>query len=225
MLRTVFISLLVVALLLPGLALAEPTVPFDDEQYVVDWFGTDLVVFSTTSIADEGWIGEILPEEFTYDTSYLIGLVNAFRLQQDYEPLLDPDTYFSFDYEYETDGGYESHLRFPGLRPSEVMLLFKSYGGTSEFFGEGQLSYMPLLTRDFYADNEDAMAPLVLDIDGVEVTIDAGSTINEIEAVISDGFEQRYDQEVMLSIYYNVSTYSDGYNYASLSVTAELPAG
>jgi len=228
MMRLVFLLLL-----FPCLAFAaqteemEPYIPLDDGSYVVDYFGTQLVVFMTERmIADDTeWWPDRLPEDLLYEQPAMIELVNEHRASTGV-PLLDPEGwYIESGWEEETDGGWQYDISFYAMRPSEVMLLLEEFGGASTLFPGGQFSYLPCRHCMFNSRIAGLNQDYVLMLAEKEYRFDARKGIDELHAEVKAAFAEAYGQDVTvdLSVY---GYMEDGGDLdLELMASAELPAG
>jgi len=229
-----WIMMRVVLLLLfaPCLAFAaqaevtEPYIPLEDDSYVTDYFGTQLVVFMTERmIADDTeWWPDKLPEDLLYDQPAMIELVNERRAEAGV-PLLDPEGwYIESGWEEETDGGWQYDISFYGMRPSEAMLLLNEFGGADTLFPGGQFSYLPCRHCIFNSRIAGLAQDYVLMLAEKEYRFDPHKGIEELHAEVKQAFAEAYGQDVAvdLSIY---GYMEDGGSLdLELMASAELPA-
>jgi len=229
--RSVILMLLL--LLVPYLAFAAqeepegPYTPFDDETYVTEYFGTQLVVFMTERLiaSDEDWWPDKLPEELLYDQSAMVALVNDQRASRD-APLLDPDGwYIETGWEEETDGGWQYDVNFYGMRPSEVEMLLDEFGGAAALFPGGQFSFMPCRRRMFDSRVSSLDDDYVLLLAEEEYRFNPRQGIDELHAEVTQAFMKAYGQDVTVDL--SVYGYMEhgGSLDMELMATAELPAG
>jgi hypothetical protein len=206
MMRVVFLLLLIPCLTFAAQAdETEPYIPLDDESYVVDYFGTQLIVFMTERmIADDTeWWPDKLPEDLLYDQPAMIELVNAQRAETG-TPLLDPEGwYIESGWEEETDGGWQYDISFYGMRPSEVMLLLTEFGGADTLFPGGQFSYLPCMRRMFNSRIAGLNQDYVFVLAEQEYRFDPHKGIDELHTDVKQAFAEAYGQDVSvdLSVY------------------------
>lgn len=204
-----------------------PYIPFDDEAYVTDYFGTKLTVFMTERmIEDENmWWPDKLPEELFYDPIALIDLINGQRSANG-KPLLDPNGwYIEPGWEEETDGGWEYFITFYQMRPSEAMLIFDEFGGAEALFPNGQFSYLPCVQCLFESRVSNLDDDFMLLLAQQEYFFDARKGLDELHAEVSDAFLAAYGEDVMVDLSVYGSVYHDGTLDLVLSAYAQLPAG
>ena len=135
MLRNIIVCLLFLALAAPALAQELTDFGLPDDAYATQYFGTHLVILTPEPLdyPAEGWWTDALPEELTYGNDYLIGLVNARRMDNGVEPLLNPDEMLiNLGWEEETEDGFAYSIDFVDIRPSEVELMFSALGGIEQ---------------------------------------------------------------------------------------------
>jgi len=223
------ICLLLLASCLVGVAQAqemEPYIPFDDESYVTDYFGTQLIVFMTERmIADDTeWWPDKLPEDLLYDQPAMIELVNELRAATGV-PLLDPEGwYIESGWEEETDGGWQYDISFYGMRPSEAMLLLDEFGGAAALFPAGQFSYLPCRHRMFNSRIGGLDQDYVFMLAEQEYRFDPQKGIDQLHAEVKQAFAEAYGQKVAvdLSVY---GYMEDGGDLdLEMMASAELPA-
>lgn len=219
--------------LIPGLAFAAqaepdgPYIPFDDESYVTEYFGTQLVVFMTDRLiaSDDDWWPDELPEDLLYDQYSMVELVNEQRSQSG-ALLLDPDGwYIETGWEEETDGGWQYDINFYGMRPSEVQMLLDEFGGATTLFPDGQISYMPCLRRMFDARISSLDEDYVLVLAETEYRFDPRKGIDVLHAEVRQAFAEAYGEDVTVDL--SVYGYMEhgGDLDMELMASAELPAG
>jgi hypothetical protein len=215
--------------LAPAVALAQGSAeqPFPDEDYVGRYFGVELHIIMQEQIpyGAESWWADQLPPELL-DSNYAAGVVNAQRSANKIAPLLNTTDYFiSPTNEEQVDNGWQYTMEFTGLRPSEIKLLLDTLGGADKVFPGGALTYMPLLARSFNTWSEEPGVPLTLDINGHELTVKYGESLDSIRERASKLFAEVYGQEAMLEITMGQYSYSDGSGGSDFSIYAQLPAG
>jgi hypothetical protein len=205
----------------------EPYVPFDDEAYVTDYFGTKLTVFMTERMVEDDsmWWPDELPEELFYDPAALIEMINDERSAIG-RPLLDPHGwYIEPGWEEETDGGWEYFITFYQMRPSEAMMIFDEFGGGDALFAGGQFSYLPCVQCLFESRVSDLDDDFALVLAQDEYTFDARKGLDELHQDVSAAFTAAYSPDVMVDLSIYGSVYHDGTLDLVLSAYAQLPAG
>jgi hypothetical protein len=239
MIRILAILLALLMLAVPALAqenamaepfdedIYEPYIPFDDEAYVNEYFGTKLTVFMTERMIEDDnmWWPDELPEELFYDPAALIELVNAQRSANG-TPLLDTNGwYIEPGWEEETDGGWEYYITFYQMRPSEAIMIFDDFGGADALFANGQFSYLPCVQCLFESRVSDLDDDFVLLLAQQEYKFDARKGLDELHAEVSDAFLKAYGGDVIVDLSMYGSVYHDGTLDLVLSAYAQLPAG
>jgi hypothetical protein len=224
-LRTGFLATLVSALLMLA---AVPAMAQDmaDEDYVSKYFGSSLIIFSATQLADPavGWWGDKLPESLRYDNGYLAGMINARRIQNGVTPLLEPTGYnIAAGYEMTVDGGFEYNIDFIGIRPSEAELVLTSFGGASAILPGTSTSWRPLRTRNFSTYSYDSTQPLVLNLGVASLTVNPTSGLSSLRGQVEQVLRQHYGPTITFDLYYSQYSYRDGTSGADVSVYAEIP--
>ncbi|MBN2081476.1 hypothetical protein JW859_04620 [bacterium] len=227
MIRMLVIS--VALLMMWGTAFAqdEPYIPFEENTYTDNYFGTQLVVFTTQRLTkdDSEWWTDRLPPRLFSDQESLYELVNAAREGTD-RRLLDPlQWYIESGWEGETDGGWEYELNFFDMRPSEVMLIVEELGGIENLIPGGQISLMPCLHRSFYASSAGFDELFTLILSDNEYHFSPQMDITELSDEVGDAFLDAYGQEVIFDLSRYSYLYRDGTLTLSMDVYAELPAG
>jgi len=227
MIRMLIIS---VALLLTwGAAWAqdEPYIPFEESSYTDNYFGTQMIVFTTQRLTQDNseWWTDRLPQRLFNDQEALYELVNASRDGTN-RRLLDPmQWYIETGWEGDTDGGWEYEINFFDMQPSEVMLIVEELGGIEALIPGGQVSLMPCLRRSFNAMSSSTDEPLVLIFSDEEYTFDPQMDINELAQEVSLAFVDAYGQEALFDISKDSYLTRDDYLTFSINVFADLPAG
>jgi len=227
MLRLLLIPLLCLGLLGTAVADDDFYMPFDEDAYTSEYFGTTLIVFMTERLdyPEDSWWTDALPEEMMMDQAYLVGLVNGARNAAG-APRLDPDGwYINFGYESETDGGWEYDINFFDMSPADVKLILDNYGGAGEVFPAGQFSLLPCITRDFYADTEYLDEDIILTLSDQSYSFDPRMPVDELYDEVSLAFNDAYGQEVFFDLYVYSFIDQNGNAGAQLNVYANLPAG
>ena len=226
---TRFVTALAVAAILVTPAVAQELTDFGlpDEAYVQQYFGTQLVITASQPLdyPAEGWWTDVLPEELTYGSSYVTGLVNARRMDQDIKPLLDPDALVvNFGWEEETSDGYRYSIDFVELRPSEIELVFNALGGLEQWFPGCEIGYEPLLERNFVVSGE-SFDPLKLVVGTTELELDPSRTIMELHQQVAQALTAVYGEGAEFSISLYQDVYMDGSLWVNVNIYATLPAG
>ena len=134
MLRLLLIPLLCLAL--AGAALAEDDyyLPFEEDAYTSEYFGTTLIVFSTERLdyPEDSWWTDALPEEMMMDQAYLVGMVNGARSAAG-KPKLDPDGWY-INFGYESDPGIEEQP----IRQWQVHVMWKADHNINRDWGKSE---------------------------------------------------------------------------------------
>jgi len=225
-----FFAILVGVLFSAASSLAQqddPTIPFPEDAYVTDYFGTTLVALLPGQLNEnpEDWWGNALPDDLFYEQQYYCELVNANR-EEAGDPLLDPDRwYIEVGDETEMEDGWEYEVRFFEMRPAEVMIILAELGGVDNLFPGGVYSFMPCLSRNIYADTADPTAPFRLRLGFEDYEIDASLSIKELYDAVDVAFTEAYGQQVYFDLYVNGYMMQDGTTWREINVWAELPAG
>ena len=225
-----YLVLLALLCLVPAAAVADVTedIPFGDDEYVDNYFGVELTIFSPGQLdyPSDGWWTDALPQELMYDGAYAAGVINAQRSANGITPLVNSTDYFiAPTYDEEVSGGWQYYIEFTGLRPSEVQLLFNTLGGVEKYFPGATLTYMPLLRRGFSTWKEGDASEVTVDINGTPFTVEFGESMDSIRGRVMDLLEGMYGQEPFVDITMGQYSYADGTAGADLSIYVELPAG
>jgi len=231
MYRTLIFIAAIIALGSVAAATPDPvqsgSIYFSDDQYITEYFGTKVVIISSEQLADPnvGWWTDRLPDELQYGSSFAVGVVNAHRLETGDAELLNlNDMVMLSGWEEVVEAGYMYTLDFIGIRPSEVELLFNALGGLDKFLPGVELSYEPLLTRNFFAMAEKIGSPLEFTIGSRTVEIDTNLSITEIREKLGSVLEEEFGSFEIPFLYLNYSIYEEGES-VDLSFDVELPAG
>jgi hypothetical protein len=197
-----------------------------DEDYVNHYFGTTLVFTSPGQYVDPAvaWWGDSLPEMLRYDNGYLAGMINAWRMQNNITPLLEPTGYnIAAGYEMQVEGGYEYNIDFIGIRPSEVELVLQSFGGAEAVMPGTTISWRPLRQRSYSAYSSQPGESLVLDFGPSSVTISPSSNLGSIQKQIEQLLREYYGPTVVFDLYYSQYSNRDGTAGSDISVYVEIP--
>jgi hypothetical protein len=225
-----FLAILVGVFFSAAVSLAQqgdPSIPFPEDSYVTDYFGTTLVVSMPGQLNEdpEDWWGNSLPDELFYEQQSYCELVNAHR-EEAGDPLLDPNGwYIELGDEFEMEDGWEYEVRFFEMRPAEVMIILAELGGVENLFPGGEYSFMPCLTRNFYADTADPTSPFLLRLGFEDYEIDASLSIEMLYDAVDVAFAEAYGQQVYFDLYVYGYMMQDGSTGRQIDVYAELPAG
>lgn len=208
-------------LLCSGTVFAE----LSDEDYTARYFGTKALLHSEEQIynPDEmGWWTDKLPEQLTYDSAYLAGLVNAGRIARGDQQLLDPNEYVVMPGSENFMGSYyEYDISFLGMRPSEVELIFESLGGLEQILPGATLEFVPLKTRDYYFYSQDPGNNVIIKVGSESLDVSIDMSAHEIHDQLVRMFSAEYDNELNIDLYYSqqISSYRQG---VDISITVTL---
>jgi len=223
MLRNLLALAMVLVLATPALA------ELSDDQYVSQYFGTSAVFTTTTRLVDPnvGYWTDKLPQQLnSYDWGFVVGVVNTLRSTKGVTPLLDINTAQVLPgWEEELEGyGYKYNIDFVDMRPSEVQAVFTALGGLEKLLPGVNVSYAPLLVRNYWASNTNLDDPVLLTIGTQELKIMTGTPIREIQQMVQGALRESYSQDVLVDV--SVDEYlQQEASGLSISVTATIPAG
>jgi len=223
---TIMLLVLLGATVLPAQQ-DDPGIPFPEDVYITDYFGTTLMVLMPEQLNDDpaDWWGNALPDEFFYDQQRFYELVNQQRAETG-DPLLDPTGwYIEIGDEREMEDGWEYEVRFFEMRPAEVIFILAEFDGAEALFPGGQYSFWPCLERSFYADSIDPSEPFHLRLGLEEYTVGSTLSIAELYDAVDAAFSEAYGQQVYFDLYVNGYMMQDGSTSRQIDIYAELPAG
>ena len=198
-----------------------------DNDYVTDYFGTTLLIVSSSPLAADttGWWTDELPEDLIYGYGFIAGVINGHRSSMDDPNLISSeDTIVITGWEEEVPGGFQYKIDFLGLRRSEVELLLDALGGIDSILPDEEVSFIPLRNRSFFVFADAIGDPLTVRIGSQFVELDSNMTILEIQDVLSLYLEDEYGDFTMAGINLTYSIYN-GYESVDLAFDVELPAG
>jgi hypothetical protein len=196
-----------------------------DADYVDKYFGCQAVFFSTTRLISDGqYWSDTLPSGLVSDSRYIAGLINAQRMAKDSKPLLDPDSYpVTVGWENPVEGGYEYHIDFNGIRPSEAEVALATFGGPDELAPGATMSFRPLRVGYFYKGNYDTPdGPLEFDFGADVFMIDQGTSVDQVWDSLGTFLQGVYGDNVVFDMYVNSSRDRWGGNYYDVSITVEI---
>ncbi len=202
-----------------------------DEQYVSDYFGTTLLMVTSSQVVDPNvsyWTDK-LPTEFINSPDYLVGVINAQRLSKN-QTLLDAMSY-PIAVGWETpleDGRFQYHIDFTGIRPSEVEAIVKLLGGEGKILPGASFSIKPLSSGYFYG-YATGSSNVTMAMGSQSITVNVAQSIDAVRKQIADILKSRFGKDVNFSL-----SISQDYNYdnvgtvnanVSLSVNLDGPVG
>jgi hypothetical protein len=211
------------ALLLPGMLKAAELA---DNEYVTRYFGT-VARFTTPTQASgtSGWWGDSVPQELSYNYSYLAGVVNTRRMDKGITPLLNPnEALVTLGEEVNNGSSWTYSIEFVDMRPSEVGAIIEMLGGASRIVPGSTVSYDTLRRRYLYASaGPDGTA--TMNIGGREIRINltgnGADARGQLDAALTAAFGAAVPYEMYLSTY----KYFDGTTGADLSLTVDMDGG
>jgi hypothetical protein len=196
-----------------------------DEDYTARYFGTRALLHTQEQIynpEEMGWWTDRLPEQLTYDTAYLAGLVNAGRLASGDQHLLDPSEYVVMPGSENFLGSYyEYDISFLDIRPSEVEMIFESLGGLEQILPGATLEFAPLKMRDYYYYSQDPGNNVIIKVGSESLDVSIDMSAHEIHDELVRMFRATYDRELNIDLYYSqqISSYRQG---VDISITVTL---
>ena len=197
-----------------------------DEDYTNKFFGTSLILTSPVQVVNPetgGWWTDSLPQSLLYDSAYMAGMINAWRMQNGSSPLLDPAMFsLAPGYEVPVEGGFEYNIDFPGVRPSEVEMILTTYGGSEALLAGTTASMRPLRMRYFSAYGDQGNN-LELDLGVTQLSITPNSSMGSLRSQIEQTLREYYGPTVVFDLYYSQYSNRDGTGGSDISLTIEIP--
>jgi hypothetical protein len=212
---------LAIALTLAAPALAQ----LGDDDYITQYFGTTAIFTTKTQIVDpnQGWWGDKLPQQLTYDYGFVTGVVNTVRSTKKVTPLLEADkVQITTGWEEQVAAGWQYTLDFSDMRPSEVQAVIDALGGMGKVLPGAELSFRPLLTHNFYAAVQSIGDPVLLTIGATELSLQPASPIADTRQKVAAALKKQYGKDVPFDLYINQFIQIDGTQGADVSVYANM---
>lgn len=181
-----------------------------DEQFVTDYFGTTLLMVTSTQLVDpmQGYWADKLPAQLSSNQDYLVGVINAGRVSKN-QPMLDASTYpIVLGWETALENGkFQYHIDFTGIRPSEVAAVIATLGGESKVLPGATFSVKPLASG-YFSGYSTGSTTVSLPIGSQSIDINVAQSIDAVRKQLADMLNKRFGKEV----YFSLSITQD-YNY------------
>jgi hypothetical protein len=195
-----------------------------DSDYTAKFFGT-VVTFKLAAplpLPDGGYWTDKLPLDLQ-DPTYIAGKVNPARQAAGRTDLVKEDDLL-FTMVGDDPGNTGSYsFGYAELTPKEVGLLLSSVDNLKSVFPSAQISYSPLTERLFDFSTDSLSGPIVFDKAGVQITVQPGTSAQQMLASFNAAFKQHFGGDAAVSyLSYTEAASDDGTGGRYISFDARI---
>jgi hypothetical protein len=195
-----------------------------DGDYVSRYFGTSVFFITQKQLIDpnQGYWGNLLPQEFMYSQGTLIEVINKARRDAGRTDLLNPADYpIAAGMETKRkDGKWEYNIDFRGCTPSEAQLVLDTLKFTG-VLGDCVHETRPLCVGYFNAQSQDLQG-IELKMQDTSVKLTPDMSLSESIEAIRAALQAKFGDNCKVDIYFSANDAVNSGKATYVNVTVYL---